>query len=308
MQKHILTFALILSTISMALAQQSIVQLHSENMAFFTVSIDGIRLASDASVHQKITGLKEGNDYNLLIDYLSPEFSDVRTRLVLHANGGRGSGVYNYTIPSFFQNELRFEGFVPMDGMGLGGDGMGMEEISINMSMGETNMSMSMNANAAPMGGGNAQQQNAQQQIAQPQSGQYLGQAHASMIEATQQTQQLPQSQPQQVIYVDGYSGQVGCEIPVGANRFERMMERIYDASFSDEKVSIAKQILRTNCLVVSQLVEILEEIAFDEGQLELAKFAYEHVYDLENYFEVYGVFSFSSSSEELDEFIESQY
>jgi hypothetical protein len=188
-----------------------------------------------------------------------------------------------------------------MDGMGLGGDGMGMEEISINMSKGETNKSMSMNAKAAPMGGGNAQ----------PQSGQYPGQGHTSMIQATQQTQQTqqpPQSQPQQVIYVDGYSGQIGCEIPVGANRFERMMERIYDASFSDEKVSIAKQILRTNCLVISQLVKILEEIAFDEGQLELAKFAYDHVYDLENYFEVYGVFSFSSSSEELDEFIENQY
>jgi hypothetical protein len=51
-----------------------------------------------------------------------------------------------------------------------------------------------------------------------------------------------------------------------------------------------------------------LEEVAFDEGQLELAKFAYDHVDDLENYFEVYGVFSFSSSSEELDEFIENQY
>ena len=61
-------------------------------------------------------------------------------------------------------------------------------------------------------------------------------------------------------------------------------------------------------CIVIEQLVEILEEVAFDEGQLDLAKFAYEHVYDLENYYEVYGVFSFSSSSEELDAYIQSQY
>ena len=80
------------------------------------------------------------------------------------------------------------------------------------------------------------------------------------------------------------------------------------DAAFADDKVSMAKQILRTNCIVIEQLVEILEEISFDEDQLNLAKFAYDHVYDLENYYEVYGVFSFSSSSDELDDFIESQH
>jgi len=93
----------------------------------------------------------------------------------------------------------------------------------------------------------------------------------------------------------------------------DRSMEEIQPTmlalQLSDEhQVAMAKQILRTNCLVISQLVEILEEITFDEGQLELAKFAYDHIYDLENYWEVYGVFSFSSSTEELEEFIEFQY
>ena len=66
------------------------------------------------------------------------------------------------------------------------------------------------------------------------------------------------------------------------------MMDKIADAGFSDDQVAMAKQILRTNCLKISQLVEILEEIAFDEGLC-----AYDHIYDLENYWEVYGVFSF---------------
>jgi len=110
---------------------------------------------------------------------------------------------------------------------------------------------------------------------------------------------------PVQVVYVEGYTGRIGCERPVGADRFSGMMETISDAAFSDDKVRIAKQIIRTNCLVIEQLVEILEEITFDEGQLDLAKFAYEHIYDLENYYQVYGVFSFSSSGEELDEYIQ---
>ena len=289
-----MTCALTIVSIANGVAQNSTVQLTSENMAFFTVSVDGIRLASEASIHQQITGLNEGGQYNLFIDYVSPDFSDVRTRLVLSANGGQGAGIYSYTIPSFFQNGLRLDAFIPtsdmsmMSGNVVNPDGMNLEHMSMNVQAGHASMNISMNT--GQMSG--AQQQPQQQQ--------------------QQQQQQLPpppsQNESVQIVYVEGYSGSIGCEIPVGPDRFERMMDRIYDASFSDEKVNIAKQILRTNCIVIEQLVEILEEVAFDEGQLDLAKFAYEHVYDLENYYEVYGVFSFSSSSEELDAYIQSQY
>jgi hypothetical protein len=269
-------------------AQGSIAQLTSENMAFFTISVDGVRLASDASIMQKITGLKEGGQYNVFIDYVSPEFSDVRTILRLNANGGRGAGHYSFTIPSFFQNELRLESFVPMSPSGMGAGGM--DQMSMNMNV-------SMNTNAAQMSMGMGQQQQQQQ---------------PTMSQPAQQPQTAvqPPAQPvqTQIVYVEGYSGQIGCEKPVSADRFERMMERIADASFSDDKVNVAKQILRTNCLVIEQLVEMLEEVAFDEGQLDLAKFAYDHIYDLENYYEVYSVFAFSSSNDELDEFLQGKY
>ena len=285
-----MTCALTIVSIANGVAQNSTVQLTSENMAFFTVSVDGIRLASEASVLQQITGLNEGGQYNLFIDYVSPDFSDVRTKLVLSANGGQGAGIYSYTIPSFFQNGLRLDAFIPTSDMSMmsgnvvivNPDGMNLEHMSMNVQSGQASQaSMNISMNTGQMSG------------------------------AQQQQQQLPppsQNESVQIVYVEGYSGSIGCETPVGPDRFERMMDRIYDASFSDEKVNIAKQILRTNCIVIEQLVEILEEVAFDEGQLDLAKFAYEHVYDIENYFEVYGVFSFSSSSEELDTYLQSQY
>ena len=278
-------------------AQGSIAQLTSENMAFFTISVDGVRLASDASIMQEITGLKEGGQYNVFIDYVSPEFSDVRTMLRLNANGGRGAGHYSFTIPSFFQNELRLESFVPMSPSGMGAGGM--DQMSMNMNVGQTSMNVSMNTNAGHMSMGLGQQQQQQQQ--QP-----------TMSQPAQQPQTAvqPPAQPvqTQIVYVEGYSGQIGCEKPVSADRFERMMARIEDASFSDDKVNVAKQILRTNCLVIEQLVAMLEEVAFDEGQLDLAKFAYDHIYDLENYYEVYSVFAFSSSNDELDEFLQGKY
>ena len=295
MNRFYLSFVCLFLASAVCQSQGSIAQLTSENMAFFTISVDGVRLASDASIMQEITGLKEGGQYNVYIDYVSPEFSDVRAMLRLDANGGRGAGHYSFTIPSFFQNELRLETFVPMSPSGMGAGGI--DQMSMNMNVGQTSMNVSMNTNAGQMGMGMGQQQQHQQ---------------PTMSQPAQQPQTSvqPPAQPvqTQIVYVEGYSGQIGCEKPVSADRFQRMMARIEDASFSDDKVNVAKQILRTNCLVIEQLVAMLEEVAFDEGQLDLAKFAYDHIYDLENYFEVYGVFSFSSSNDELDEFLQNKY
>lgn len=271
--KNLFLFASVMLMACNVFSQNSVVQLSSENMAFFTVSVNGMRLASDASIHQEITGLKEGSVYNLFIDYVAPEFSDIQTKLFLSASGGQGSGMYNYTIPSFFQDELRLDGYRSISGGGMSG----MNQISMNVDM---NMSMNMSD-----GNLNLEIQDQPQQTAAP----------------TPST--LPA--PVEVIYVEGYTGRVGCDRPVGADRFSRMMETISDEAFSDAKVRVAKQIIRSNCLVIGQLVEILEDITFDDGQLDLAKFAYEHIYDLENYYQVYGVFSFSSSGEELDEYIQ---
>ena len=294
MQKLILLSVFIISAALTCQAQGSVAQLTSENMAFFTVSVDGVSLASDASILQEITGLKEGAQYNVFIDYVSPEFSDVRTMMTLNANGGRGAGHYIFTIPSFFQNEMRLESFVPMNQHGM--EAGGVDHMSINMNVGQTNMSISMNSNSGQLSTEIGQQHQAQSSIS------YSSQQTQTVVQPPVQN-----TQPQ-VVYVVGYSGQIGCEKPVGVDRFERMMERIYDASFSEDKVNLAKQILRTNCLVIEQLLEIMEEVAFDEGQLELAKFAYDHIYDLENYYEVFSVFSFSSSSEDLDEFLQDKY
>ncbi|MGB1076269.1 MAG: DUF4476 domain-containing protein [Flavobacteriales bacterium] len=269
-------------------AQQSSVQLTSENMAFFSVTIDGNRLAAEASVHQEITGLQEGKSYSLFIDYVSPEFTDVRTRLTLDQNGGRGAGIYSYTIPAFFQGQLRLETFVSTSGMGSGAANLGQMAQSVTQMAQDMSNAFGAGSNSRPQQAPPAAQPAVQPAAAQPST--------------------LAPEPEVEIVYVEGYTGEIGCEKPVGAERFERMMERISDAAFADDKVSMAKQILRTNCIVIEQLVEILEEISFDDDQLDLAKFAYEHVYDLENYYEVYGVFSFSSSSDELDDFIEGQH
>ena len=290
--KNLLLLAGVMFMTNNVYSQNSVVQLTSENLAFFTVSVNGMRLATEASIRQEITGLQEGGVYNLFIDYVDPDFSDIQTKLSLSASGGQGSGVYNYTIPSFFQDGLRLDGYMSTSG----GNMSGMDQISMNVNVDQLGMNVNMNMSDGNLSLGIQDQPEQSAAVPAP--------AVPAPVAAAPQQAPAPAA-PVQVVYVEGYTGRIGCERPVGADRFSGMMETIGDAAFSDDKVRIAKQIIRTNCLVIEQLVEILEEITFDEGQLDLAKFAYEHIYDLENYYQVYGVFSFSSSGEELDEYIQ---
>jgi len=145
--------------------------------------------------------------------------------------------------------------------------------MNINMNMGD-GMNINMNM-------GNTQQQ--------------------STTQTTVMTNTAPQTQ---VVYVTGYIGKVGCTPPVSEQRFNQMINSVKNQSFSDDKQRVTKQIVKSNCMTVDQLVDLLNEFSFDDGKLDTAKFAYDYIYDVENYFKVFDVFSFSSSGEKLEEYI----
>ena len=145
--------------------------------------------------------------------------------------------------------------------------------VNINMNMGEgTSINMNM---------GNTQQQ--------------------TTTQTTIITNRAPQTA---VVYVTGYSGKIGCTPPVSEQRFNQMINSVKNQSFSDDKQRVTKQIVKSNCMTVDQLVNLLNEFSFDDGKLDTAKFAYNYIYDVENYFKVFDVFSFSSSGEELEQYI----
>ena len=145
--------------------------------------------------------------------------------------------------------------------------------VNINMNMGEgTSIKMNM---------GNTQQQ--------------------TTTQTTIITNRAPQTA---VVYVTGYSGKVGCTPPVSEQSFNQMINSVKNQSFSDDKQRVTKQIVKSNCMTVDQLVDLLNEFSFDDGKLDTAKFAYNYIYDVENYFKVFDVFSFSSSGEELEQYI----
>jgi hypothetical protein len=82
------------------------------------------------------------------------------------------------------------------------------------------------------------------------------------------------------------------------------MLNTIENQSFNDTKLTVAKQIISSNCMTVGHLIQILNLFSFDDTKLQLAKFAYDYIYDVNNYYQVNNVFSFESNVKELDEYI----
>ena len=110
-----------------------------------------------------------------------------------------------------------------------------------------------------------------------------------------------------EIIYVEGYDGDIGCEIPVNSNRFESMLATIKNQDFASSKKRVAKQIISSNCILTDNLVEILNLFDFESSKLEVAKFAYDYTYDIENYYKINNVFDFESSKEKLDKYLQSK-
>ena len=103
---------------------------------------------------------------------------------------------------------------------------------------------------------------------------------------------------------MQGYEGDIGCPWPMTDEDFEQAKATILSKSFDDTRLSMAKQIIRSNCMFSDQIRDLVGSMEFEDTKLDLAKFAYGYAYDVGNYFKVNDVFDFEFSIEELTEYI----
>ncbi len=111
-------------------------------------------------------------------------------------------------------------------------------------------------------------------------------------------------SRPQQVVYVSGYNGAVGCPVPMSPGDFATFKQSVSSKDFENTKLTIAKQVLQNNCLTAQQVKETMGLFDFETTKLDFAKFAYGHTYDLGNYYVVNDAFEFESSVDDLNKYI----
>lgn len=98
-----------------------------------------------------------------------------------------------------------------------------------------------------------------------------------------------------------------GCVYGMSSSDFSSAKSSIQSKSFEDSKMTMAKQVIKNNCLTTAQVKEIMEIFSFEETKLDLAKYAYDRTVDPNNYYKLNDAFTFESSIEELDKYIESQ-
>lgn len=91
---------------------------------------------------------------------------------------------------------------------------------------------------------------------------------------------------------------------PMSPEDFASAKASISSKSFEDSKLTLAKQIAASNHLTSKQVKEIMQLFSFEDSKLDFAKYAYKYVYDPNNYYIVNDAFKFSSSIDELNEFI----
>ncbi len=96
------------------------------------------------------------------------------------------------------------------------------------------------------------------------------------------------------------------CIYPMSSADFANAKKSVSGQSFEEGKLKVAKQVLNSNCMSCAQVKEIMAMFSFEETRLDWAKFAYGKTTDPQNYYQLNDGFSFSSSVDDLNEYIES--
>jgi hypothetical protein len=95
-----------------------------------------------------------------------------------------------------------------------------------------------------------------------------------------------------------------GCSNPMEEGDFQASTVAISNAPFDGIKLSQAKKVVDAHCLYCRQIVELMYILSSESSRLSLAKEAYHHCYDPDNYGQVKDVLNSSHSKDELDRYI----
>lgn len=85
---------------------------------------------------------------------------------------------------------------------------------------------------------------------------------------------------------------------------FNGLLNTLNNASFDNTRLTIANQAIMNNYLTVSQVKAIMNVFSFESNRLSFAKSAYARTIDKQNYYLVNDAFSFSSSIQSLNNYI----
>lgn len=109
------------------------------------------------------------------------------------------------------------------------------------------------------------------------------------------------------VYSMPGYTGRVGCAWPMTDSEFSDVKKSIEAKSFEDSKITLAKQVGSSRCFTVDQVKGLMGLFSFEDSKLDIAKYAYERTFDIDNYYKVNDAFTFETSIDDLNGYIQAR-
>jgi hypothetical protein len=124
-------------------------------------------------------------------------------------------------------------------------------------------------------------------------------------IEMTQTTT-VEHSGSSEISYEEAEVEQTGC-IEMDSADYLSVIKSLESKDFDDSKMTQAKQILQSNCMSSEQIRDLLKVFTYEDDKLEMAKYAYSHCSNPQNYWKVNDAFEYETTIEELDEFLQTK-
>lgn len=102
----------------------------------------------------------------------------------------------------------------------------------------------------------------------------------------------------------NGNGGYGNNRVAVDATNFEKMKDAIAKQTYDDDKLTMAKVVMKNNWYTAAQLKTLTEKFLYDDNKLAFAKFAYDFCVDPGNYYTVADAMIYQSTKQDLLKYI----
>lgn len=296
MKKLILLFIGILS-IEFATAQPANVIFFSENGERFSVVLNGMLQNEQPETNIKVTEL-QAPSYKVKIIFADTKLKEVNKTIYLNPGTETTLAVrfsqkkgYSLKLLNTYPVMTEYEMIPGQMVVGYRPQGVSASAGSATSIVNTTTINNNVTISASGVGN-NVNVVNSNEGAGSQQAGSLTGISNSNT------------NNPNAYVLPD-YNGIYGCPRPMSPGDFESAKGTISSKSFEDSKLTIAKQIIQTNCLLSTQVREIMLMFSFEDTRLNFAKYAYAFTLDLGNYYKVNDAFTFESSIDELNRYIQ---
>jgi hypothetical protein len=175
------------------------------------------------------------------------------------------------------------------------GDPVEGENVSMNIGINGFNMNVDVKIDEGEMG--------MQQEINSSTTA--TTRTTSGSIDAHQDYEIATHDYEEEVEYVTEAETQQNCFPPMGDSNSIRVA--MDGESFADDQMVVAKQAIKRACLSVEEVKDLAAVFTFEDDRLEFLMFCYDRTHDVQNYYKVNEVLTFSASKEELNTFLDSK-